>query len=252
MPSLLITKSKTEAQKYFSCFQNYGYSVIYLPTIATVEILDKYEINSLLMNLAEFDYLIFTSGNAVRYFNYWIKDKKDQLHSAEIIAVGSATKRIADECGFTITDLPYEFSSDGLLKFFEKKNIERKKILIPSSKISRNELEVGLKSLGADVKSVPFYDTTMVDADEYKLEINMVKNSKPQVFAFTSPSSFENYIKLFDIKNVVSYFDKNIICAIGNTTAGAIEGYGLKASVVPNEFSLEGLAMEIKKFLQIL
>ena len=78
--------------------------------------------------------------------------------------------------------------------------------------------------------------------------IEQLNSSKPDVFIFTSPSTFDNFLLIMNIDNPVSYFKNYNIAAIGPTTKSAIENNKVKVSIMPDEFTIKGLATKMVEF----
>jgi uroporphyrinogen III methyltransferase/synthase len=125
-----------------------------------------------------------------------------------------------------------------------------KNILIPCSSLSRDELYTGLTALGANVKSVPIYNVVKNNIEELYEEINNLKK-KPDVFLFTSPSSFENFLSLASVEHILNYFEGSLIAAIGSTTENAIRDFNLIVNIVPKIFTIEGASEAIIRFFNL-
>jgi len=125
--------------------------------------------------------------------------------------------------------------------------LKNKVVFIPRSAIGREELPKGLKDLGAIIKSVPVYNVSLPSGDKMKQSLEVLNNSDPDLFIFTSPSTFENFLLIMGIKNPVGYLGKFDVAAIGPTTKEAIENKNVKVEILPDEFTIEGL---IKKIIE--
>lgn len=68
------------------------------------------------------------------------------------------------------------------------------------------------------------------------------------LFIFTSPSTFENFIQIMDLNNPVNYFKKFDIAAIGPTTRSAIESKKVKVNIIPDEFTIDGLVKKVIEY----
>jgi uroporphyrinogen III methyltransferase/synthase len=68
------------------------------------------------------------------------------------------------------------------------------------------------------------------------------------LFIFTSPSTFENFLQIADVKNPFQYFSKYDIAAIGPTTKEAIESKKVKVKILPDEFTIHGLTKKIVEY----
>jgi uroporphyrinogen III methyltransferase/synthase len=65
------------------------------------------------------------------------------------------------------------------------------------------------------------------------------------LFVFTSPSTFENFLQIANVKNPFQYFSRFNVAAIGPTTKEAIESRKVKVNILPDEFTINGLTKKI-------
>lgn len=248
--TLLITKSKAEAEKSFHLLEENGAEIVYFPTIKVVPLSNSPELNEALNMYGRFDYLVFTSTNAVEVFSEIVKKRRLDLSKMKIAVVGKSTAEECENVGIHVDIIPEEFSAEGLLYKFAEFDITNKNIIIPGSSLTRGELNMGLSELGAQVFSVPIYDVVINDLNNLKTEHHKIQRKHPGVFIFTSPSSFGNFLKLMNISDADKFFGKSIICAIGTTTEKAIRDRGLVVHIVPSVFSLHGIVDSILTYFQ--
>jgi len=79
-------------------------------------------------------------------------------------------------------------------------------VFIPRSAIGREELPLGLKDLGAIIKSVPVYNVAIPLGDNVKTSLQQFKFFRYwSVCYFTSPSTFENFLQIANLKNPFQY-----------------------------------------------
>lgn len=249
--TILVTKAKVDAGKHFESLLNEGARIIYFPTIKIQHISDSIELNHSLEQFEKYDWIVFTSANAVESFFAIAKQRNLDLSCVKVATVGSETAECCTEHNLEVSLVPAEFSAAGLLKEFSKINVIDKKIFIPSSSLSRKDLNVGLAELGAEVTSVPTYEVLENDLNGLSDELTQIQNERPDIFVFTSPSSFGNYLSLLKIEDAESYFYKAVICSIGKTTEAAINAYGINVNIVPELFSLRGVEEAIKKYFRV-
>jgi uroporphyrinogen-III synthase len=131
-----------------------------------------------------------------------------------------------------------------LLKF----KLNKKIIFIPRSAIGREELPAGLEELGAIIKSVPVYNVAVPSDKNIAPYLDNLRKSTPQLYIFTSPSTFDNFLQILKITDPVRYFSGALIAAIGPTTRISIESRKLKVNIIPEEFTMEGLAKAIVNY----
>lgn len=248
---VLVTKKKETTEKYFLQLKNEGANIIFFPTIKVIPRLESSELKNVINHFTEFDYLIFTSSNAVKVFAEIIQSYSLDLINIKVAAVGEKTSEECYSNGIKVDITPEEYSSKGLIKTFSKFELNTKKIFIPSSSLSNGELKLGLTELGADVDLIHVYDVVSNNLSELTKEYEEIVNKQPDIYVFTSPSSFNNFIRLIKINDITNYFVNKIICTIGSTTEKAVESYGLSVHIVPKTYSLSGVSEAIIKYSQL-
>ena len=246
---IVITRDKTQAIESIKQLEALGAIVIPFPTIK-IEPMDDYnEFDYFANRLSSFDYLIFTSANAVKYTVQRLNDLGIIIPIDILIA--AVGKKTAYECSknkITVIITPRDYSASGLIEHFRRKDISGKFFFIPCSSIARDELSNGLGELGGIVKKTPVYNVTTPSMQELQPNFHMLNQQKPDLFIFTSPSTFENYITINNIEAPEKYFSSYTVAAIGTVTEKNIKSYNVNVDIVPEEFTMETLIEEIKKF----
>jgi len=247
--TILVTKGKKESEKHFVSLLSEGVRILFFPTIKIQPVKDSLELKNSLAGIGKLDWLVFTSSNAVEAFCEAAQNIN--LAKIRVACVGSETAGRCSEKNIKVDLIPKEFSAAGLIKEFSKIDLSGRKVLIPGSTLSRRELNIGLSVLGAEVFSVAVYNVVENDLTDLEDEYEQIKTKRPDVFVFTSPSSFRNYLSLLKIENAVEYFDGAVICTIGTTTETAIRSFGINVNIVPELFSLRGVEKAINKYFSV-
>ena len=162
-----------------------------------------------------------------------------------VVAVGNKTSAICNRYDIPVNIVPEKFSAEGVIEKLPKFNLKDKVIFIPRSAIGREELPRGLKDLGAVIKSVPVYNVSLPTKEHIKSNLAKLNNSNPDLFIFTSPSTFENYLQILNVVNPVEYFHKYDVAAIGPTTKASIENRRVRVNIMPDEYTTDGLIKRI-------
>ena len=228
---------------------NNGAEIIFFPAIKIVGLTltdnEKVKLN----NALNYDYLIFTSVNAVKFFLNNIEKNINEINNSpvQVTVIGDKTKSAAESKGFKISLMPEKSSSESLNEFLDKEKVFNKKILIPGSKIANPNLRNSFLQKEAVVDFIPVYNT--VSMDEYsEAAIEKIKNTLFDLIVFTSPSTFNNFVKLLKVKNVQNFFAKQSIASIGPATKREIEKKNLTVDVLPENYNIKSLIKEIIKF----
>lgn len=245
--NIVVTRSEEQASGLIELLDKAGASTISIPAIKIIPAADYNSFDDFIMNSAGIDYIIFTSSNSVKYFLRRLEEinLKLNLNEIKIAVVGETTLNACAENNIHVDIIPEEFNTSGLLKIFDKINIKDKNILIPCSAIARTELSRGLKQSGANVNSTPVYDVVLPDAGSIESHKKILNEIKPDLFVFTSPSAYANFLKMFDILSPEEFFKNAEVAAIGPTTAAAISDSGADVDIVPDKYTAGGLFEKI-------
>lgn len=249
---IIITRSSEQAGESSLIFERLGAKVILFPTIKIVPPKSWKEFDESVKRISEYDYIIFTSANAVNMFCNRIKKLHVDVifHSLKVISVGSKTADICNENKIPVHLTPNKFSSKGIIEELSKLEIAGKKIFVPKSAIGRKELQDELEKLGAKVTMIDVYGVAVPNNDETKESKELLSIHQPNVFIFTSPSTFENFLKIMNLKNLKEYFEGSLIAGVGPTTKSAIEMKEVTVDIVPKEYTLEALAEELVNYFR--
>jgi uroporphyrinogen-III synthase len=245
--NIVITRSEEQSSGLIDMLSSAGANIISIPTIKIVPVDDYSEFDRLISDSSKFDFIIFTSANSVKYFIRRIDELDVSVNIDEIIfvAVGESTLNICKQYNIPVDIIPEDFRVKGLLEKFNSWKMKNKKVLIPCSAIARTELKEGLIKLGACVLTTPVYDVALPDENEATLYREKLKNINPDLYVFTSPSTYNNFLKIFEIDNPVNYFSGAMVAAIGPTTADTVESTGVVAGIIPESFTVNNLFQKI-------
>lgn len=226
-----------------------GAQVISFPTIKILPPSEWTEVDHVINTIKNFDFIIFTSANAVKIFYSRILEikKKKDFKYAQVICVGNKTKTACEQLGINVNFIPDDFSSEGIINKY-KTVLAGRKVLYPRSSIGRKEIIIQLKLLGTEITAVDIYRTIAPTDLEFEEVRSLLKKTAVDIFIFTSPSTFENFLILLNIENPGNYFSEKIVAAIGPTTKKAIEEKSVKVSIMPQVHSMDGLMTAVANY----
>lgn len=241
--TVVITRTVEQSRESAEAFIQLGAKVIIFPTLDIVPPESWKEFDSVILKEKKIDFIIFTSAHAVKMFNKRCDElnKKINFRNTRVVAVGNKTAAVCERQGLPVNIIPSKFSGEGVITELSKYDLENKVIFIPRSAIGREELPEGLEELGATIKVAPVYNVALPEKGTIKDRLDELKNNKPDLFIFTSPSTFKNYLQILDITNPNRYFGGYDIAAIGPTTRAAIENRNVHVTIMPDEYTINGL-----------
>ena len=204
---ILLTRPLEDSHELILKFQRLGHEVSHMPLINIES--KKYE----LLNFLDFKGIIFTSANAIKFFNIKPIDKK-----IICFCVGSATEKKARSCGFQNI-----LSADGNVNnlkelILQNYNSSNGKLLYVSGEIISNDLDQQLISEGYNVKRIVNYSAKPIEKFN-EVFIEKLKLKMPEivyVYSQNSAISFLNLIKNYQL--VDHWMDTNLMC-IGEKTS---------------------------------
>jgi uroporphyrinogen-III synthase len=247
--TIVLTRSKEQTEESIKLFEDLGANVVGFPTVEYIPVENK-AFDNFFVSKKKFDYLILTSANAVTYFFEKLSKLKVKLNRSEfkIVVTGKGTAKILSDYGFKTDIMPNEFSAKGIIKELSKYDFKNKTVVIPHSKIGRDELTKKLNVLGGVVKAFDIYDVTLPKKRKYDCKIGVLNKSKIDWFIFTSPSTFKNFLKIMNLKNINSYFLDKKIAVIGPTTKSEVVKSGLSIELMAEEYTMDGIVKSLINF----
>ncbi len=247
---IAVTKSRKTVESAFKELIDLGAEIVCIPSINIVPIENNSLFENAVDNIGQFDYLVFTSASGVEFYKKLVDERRivPDYKALKVACVGIKTADYCKDLGIPVSIIPRFYSAAGLAEELVNSGLLGKKILIPTSSIAREELSNLLKAAGADVQSIPVYQTKMPGLDEIDEIRNTFEKKKIDLIVFTSPSNFSNFLVIFNISNPSQFLKDYRIGAIGHTTRNAIAGSQVNVDIVPEEFSLEGIAKSIISF----
>ena len=243
---VLITRSHHQSSNLSRLLEQAGAHAIEMPLIEIQEP-DLYdELDFALMNLDQYDWVIFPSSNSVdSVFSYLKKSGKDSrvFRYNKIAAIGSSTAEKLEAKGILADFIPKLFSASSIVEEMSNHLTKGDQILILSSNIGGTTLKNGLTNLGAEVEKIVAYKTTK--PENIESIVDDVLDQGLDVITFTSPSSVKNLFSV--LGKQIDKIDSTIIACIGPVTASALTEIGLSADVVASKHTDIGLVEELKK-----
>ncbi len=245
--TIVITRTVEQSKESSAVFSELGAVVIIFPTLEIVPPSSWKQFDEVVSDSRKIDFIIFTSAHAVKMFIERTKELNINFNfnKIKIVAVGNKTASICKSSGIPVNIIPSEFSGDAVVDELSKYNLKEKVIFVPRSAIGREALPQELRELGAIIKSVPAYNVSLPSEESIKKNIGQLDANKPDLFIFTSPSTFENFLQIMKIEDPVRFFKEYLVAAIGPTTKSSIEERKVKVDIMPGEFTIEGLAKAI-------
>ncbi|QGY40050.1 uroporphyrinogen-III C-methyltransferase [Pseudodesulfovibrio cashew] len=239
---VVVTRAREQASGLVNTLKGLGACVHEFPTIS-VEPLDDYEeVETAIMQLARYQWVVFTSVNGVKFF--WQQLAQIGLDSRifagmQIAAIGPATADALREKGINPDFIPEKYVAEHVVEGLLKLGIQGQDVLIPRAKVAREVLPQELKKAGCSVTVLPVYETRLVQSSGDEIEAAL-DQGKINYVTFTSSSTVENFFELVN-PDVFRQYPEVKIASIGPVTTETVKRFGFTPAIEPEEYTIPGL-----------
>ena len=255
---IIVTAPRNYAARLSEHIINQGGLPLLMPTIETCLLENYMKLDNALQQLDKFDWIAFTSRNGIDAFFQRMAVlglSTSVLENSQLCAIGKDAERLIFFCD-RVDLIPTEPSPEGIVaELSQIVNIQEKTVLVPVPEVvGVSEPDVipkfvtGLQKLGMQVTRVPAYTTRSLPKNVYEVELNLIRQGKVDVIAFSSTTEVESFLKMVDFQSDNQHC---IIACFGPYTAANAERLGLKVSVLAEDYSsFEGFATAITTFFK--
>jgi uroporphyrinogen III methyltransferase/synthase len=246
---IVVTRSLEQSRELFSRLEGMGATVLLFPAVSFSEPSDTAELDRVIHSLGEFDWILFTSANAVRFFarrcrKQGIEPKQDG--SYRCAAVGPATAGAVAAEGFPVDHVAQEFLGTALARELSDA-IAGQTIILPRSERARPDLPDALKAAGAKVTEVVAYHTGGVGVVEPGV-MQAIREVRVDVISFFSPSAIENMRAELGEELLSRLAATAALAAVGPVTSAALRNAGLRVAIEAPLATAESMAMAIANY----
>jgi uroporphyrinogen-III synthase len=246
---VVVTRRPDQAARLVGLLRERGAVVLEVPATRIGPPADVAPLEAALRDLGRFDWVVFTSSNAVAAVREALAamDRPPRLATGgtRVASVGAATTRAIREA-FPEDPVALEPESDyraaGLLQAFGATGCAGRSVLIPASSRAREELPAGLRTLGADVRVVEAYAT--LEPPDLGPSVERVLREGFDAATFAAPSAVEAFAKAAGSRS------RGLpAVVIGPTTAVAAREAGFRVLATASPSTAEGLVAALEEAL---
>ena len=238
---IVVTRTRDQAGRLSTRLREMGAHVLEIPAIEVRRLEDFGDLDSCLHSLSDYDWIVFTSANAVRAIcDRLIEIGMDirALHGLNVAVVGRATASVLLAKGVKADLVPSSAVSRRLGEELVEQGIVGQNVLLPRSEIASEELPRILSAGGAVVRHVDAYRTVL--PQESRETVREAFSREVDAVTFASSSSVNNMLELLD--GDAPYLSETAVACIGPVTAETASSRGLKVDIVAKEATIASLA----------
>lgn len=220
-----------------------GADVLDVPA-TRLEQLDPAPLREALQRLDEFDWLVLTSQNAVRYLWQELRGlglDARALATCKLAAVGPATADALLAHGLAVDVTPERFVAEGLLEALgARDDVIGARVLLATAQGARELLPDGLMTLGADVEVVHAYRSVPDAAAAAPLRAAL-DGGEADLVTFTSASTVRGFVEAVGAERAARV---PAVC-IGPATGTAARAAGLDVRGEAAEATMDALVQAV-------
>jgi uroporphyrinogen III methyltransferase/synthase len=244
---VLVTRPREQAAAMVDRLAAYGAESVEVPMIRLAPPEDPGPLLDAVARVHDFDWVVFTSANAVDSFMTALLDGVRDIRALagpRLCTTGTATAARLASYGIKVDLIPDEFSAEAAADaLLASGPMSGRRVLLPRADIGREVIAERLRSNGAVVTEVVAYRTVIEDAqrpgdpDIY----GMLLNGQIHVATFTSPSAIRNFARIYGEDQVADLLKHTVVATIGPVTADAVRELGVDVTVQPSTHTVPAL-----------
>jgi uroporphyrinogen-III synthase len=237
---ILITRTRHQASELAAQLEALGATTILIPTIEIVPPTSFSALDAGLTCLRTYDWLVFTSANAVEAFH-----RRGQfLHLTQlpkhIAAIGPATLRAALNIGLPVDLLPAKYVAESLAEALLPEASGKSFLLVRAAE-ARDILPESLIAAGATVTIAEAYRNQLpTDSIPALQQLFSSPANYPDAITFTSASTVRNLCNLLEAANL-KLAPNIVLASIGPITSQALRDLGHEPSIEAAEPTIPAL-----------
>lgn len=240
-PVIAITRPPDRAKIACKIVEKLG-GEPYLCSTLELKPINSPSLKELIAKKDELDWIIFTSPTTIKaiyqFYPEFLKDLK-----CKIAVIGRKTGEVAEDYNLHVDLIPKNYSAEGLLEEFQKRNIQNKVIGIPRTASARDTLPIGLNKLNNTAIIAEAYKSLILDnLSQMESLIDKINNNEIDGITFTSPLTVENLMKVCENKEEIArnLSDNILTVAIGPVTSNLLNKYNIK-NIYPDTYTVKDM-----------
>lgn len=247
---VMVTRAASQSVELVEKLGKLGAMPILLPLVAFSAPEDYGPMDAALERLEQFDWIIFTSENAVRAVVKRAGVRGNLRNVAgrrsRAAAVGPTTAIAAERAGFFVDYQAQTHSGAALANELGEK-LRGQTVFLPRSDRANPDLPQLLRNYGAEVTEAIAYRTvTPVNLDEEK--IAAIHKGEIEAILFFSPTAVEHFVEIVGKEKLRDLQTRLAVTAVGPITATALRQSGVNTLLVAEDTTADAVIAALEKY----
>lgn len=241
---ILVTRTRQQASGLAARLEALGATTVLIPTIEIVPPETYVPLDAALAQLESYDWLLFTSANAVEVFH---QRRNLSLVPKRIAVIGPATAKAVQEIGLQVDLIPPKYIAESLAEALVPE-ASGKRILLVRAAEARDILPETLAATGAAVTVAEAYRNQIPpDSIPALRQLFRLPSSYPDAITFTSASTARNLAALLEAAGLT--IPAGIVLAsIGPITSRTLGDLGYLPQVEAAEPTIPALVQSLTAY----
>ena len=257
----MVTRARAQAGPFCRELLAQGAIPLCLPAVQFVPPEDCKPLDRELRRLADFDWLLLTSQNAMRSLLDRCRELGFELSGALpsrtesatrdllVAAVGPATAEAASRAGLVVNYVARNPRASSLAAELAPR-LRGARVFWPHSDRSSAELVDALRDAGAHVVAVVAYRAIRADSQDVSV-LDQLRSGSADVVTFFSPSAFRNLAEDAGLDTLRAIYPRTAFAAIGPVTASALSEAGLHPQIVSAGASVASFVAALSAYFSL-
>jgi uroporphyrinogen III methyltransferase/synthase len=248
---IMVTRSPERAQELGDALANLGAEPILAPTFRIGPPDDPEALDRAAASIDRFDWVVFESALAAsRFVTSLLRGPRDlrALGRTAICAVGPSTTDELHARGLKADVVLPELRVDGLAPALEAHApINGRSILVVRPDHERDLVASALSERGATVTDLIAYHTAADPPDSPAAQriYRELLDGRIDAVTFASPSAVRRFAGMIGVEQAGDLLSTTTVAAIGPVTAAAAQELGIRATVIADEYTVDGLTQAL-------
>lgn len=234
---VVVTRALEQSQSLVDALRDAGAEPILLPLVAFAPADNLAELDACLKDSARFDWVFFTSQNALRAVQQRCAVLELPLNKAfadvKIAAVGPATAEAVAAAGLTVNFISRIHTGIALAEELSGET-QKKRVFLPRSDRANPDLIEVLNLHGWQVTPVVAYKTVSPNSDSRETQESHLRGNAEAILFF-SPSAVHHLRDLLGAQRFRDLSHQSVFVAIGPVSEEALKAEGVSRTLVASD-----------------
>jgi uroporphyrinogen III methyltransferase/synthase len=236
---VIVTRASDQAAELCDALRELGADAVALPVIELAPLEDYSALDACIARLHEYDWIVFTSVNAVSYF--FSRNVDARKMRGRICAIGPATAKLLRDAHLYPDLVPDESTSEGIAAAFGAVSISGARVLLPRAAAAREVIPEALGSMGAHVDVADAYRNVIPTDAAARIAEYLRSDRRAHWITFTSGSTVNNWLALAGRESLQGVR----IASIGPATSEVVRKHGFAVDAEADPHTVPGLIQAI-------